>query len=286
MPIPGLSLLGFMNEELALHYLTNTCVCPDTSPQALLRHWQDAQTRIGPPMDRAGHPQMRDMHPERQRRLRQLTRDPSHQVRLRSMSGGLLFKEVEIAPLIAFQFHVLPEYAARLCEKIKRRTPGIDDMLDVCLPRRIDQTRPQETPSHNGVLIRSRDLGIRILGGGTGEQQGEEMFNAGVAYGVASPLVIVARLNDRCYLMNGYHRVYGLYTLGATHIPCLFWEGAIDYAGIGAVGGNATFDRTVLESNNPPTCGHFTDLLAYPLQIRALSRVIHVTWTEYAVAEE
>src|SRR2546426_8974433 len=107
MPLPGRSLLGLMNEELALNYLTNSCICPDASREALLRHWQEARARIGAPMEHAGHPAVRDVHPERQRRLRQILRDPRHQVRLGSMAGQVSFKEVEIAPLLAVQFHVL-----------------------------------------------------------------------------------------------------------------------------------------------------------------------------------
>ncbi len=196
------------------------------------------------------------------------------------------FKEVEIAPLLAFQFHVLSEHASRRCARITRQPPGTDDMLDVCLPRRVDQTPPQVTPSQSGVLIRSKDIGIRIMGGGTGEQQKEQVFNAGIAYGAGSPLVIVARLNNRYFLMNGYHRVCGLQAIGATHVPCLLWETATDYVQIGAVGGTATFDRTVLESDDPPTCGHFSNARAYPIDIRTVSRVSHLTWAEYAVPDE
>ena len=116
MPLQGLSLLGFMNEQLAIHYLTNVCICPDTSQDVLLQHWREAQARVGPPVERAGHPEIRDLPAEIEQRLREMLQHPRHQPRIGSlMISGISFKSVELAPLLAFQFHVATDHSSRRC---------------------------------------------------------------------------------------------------------------------------------------------------------------------------
>lgn len=95
----------------------------------------------------------------------------------------------------------------------------------------------------------------------------------------------VIRVDGRCYLRNGFHRVRGLLKAGATHIPCVLLEGT-DFAQVGAVGGGATFERACLESKNPPTCGHFTDERAYAVTLRQMSRLIHITWSMYECPDD
>jgi hypothetical protein len=47
-----------------------------------------------------------------------------------------------------------------------------------------------------------------------------------------------------------------------------------------------TFPLSLLESGDPPTIGHFTQSKALDVSLRALSRVLHVTWSESVLPDE
>src|SRR5690349_14460685 len=66
MPKPAVSLVGFHGKEQALEYLQKVCLVDDSSPQALLQHFQCAQSGLGPAIDRAGHPKIVDIPREYQ----------------------------------------------------------------------------------------------------------------------------------------------------------------------------------------------------------------------------
>ncbi len=282
MPTGGLSLLGFMEQQLALHYLTTSCIVADTSPTALLRHWNDARRRLGPPDSRVGVPDIQDIPAPHSAHLQQLA---AHPRLLKYPAGTWEFKLVEIGPLLAFQFHVDIERSSAHCRGIQH-PPELADTVPVCLPQSVEHRPIHVSFVQHGLLLRDQSLNFRIMGAGLiGEDLRDQVSLGGVAVGVTDPWVSVVRFNGRCYLRNGYHRVYGLRAAGATHIPCLFWD-VTDYSRVGAIGGVATFDRSLLESSNPPTCRHLTDALAYRVILRRMSRFIHVTWAEYAVPED
>lgn len=48
----------------------------------------------------------------------------------------------------------------------------------------------------------------------------------------------------------------------------------------------APLNLPLLQSDNPPTVAHFTQGRAYPVRLRLKSRVVHVSWSEWVVAEE
>ncbi len=52
--------------------------------------------------------------------------------------------------------------------------------------------------------------------------------------------------------------------------------------------GNRTghFDLGLMQSVNPPTMGHFTQGRATTVELRAASRIIHVSWAEHVIYEE
>jgi hypothetical protein len=192
---------------------------------------------------------------------------------------------VEIAPLLAFQFHVDTERSAVLCADLPH-PPQLSDTLPICQPVDIEERHVQTTHLTHGTLIRDSSLNLRVLGAGpVGADPAKKILYVGVGAGVGGPWTTVTRFNGRCYLSNGYHRVFGLQAAGATYIPCLLVD-ATEFTQVGAIGGGATFERTVLESANPPTCGHLTDARAYRIILHQFSRVIHVTWAEYAVRED
>ena len=137
-----------------------------------------------------------------------------------------------------------------------------------------------------GLLIRSRDLNYRVLGAlNHVEDPRALVFTTGIVSGVSSNLVQVNEYDGKCYLRNGYHRAWALRAAGATHVPCLYLE-TNEFHWIGAVGDGATFDRADLESGNPPTCGYFTEARALEVDLRVVSRIIHVTWSEFVLPEE
>jgi hypothetical protein len=107
----------------------------------------------------------------------------------------------------------------------------------------------------------------------------------GLSFGPAPPLVQVHRFNGRHYLHNGLHRAIVARRSGATHIPCAIRE-VPDASTVGIRTDGTTFSQALLESPNPPAVGHFTQGRAHQVQVRAVSRVLHVSWSEYAVLDE
>jgi len=154
-------------------------------------------------------------------------------------------------------------------------------MLPLCLPL----TPPNEPfDTYYGpqsTILRSRSLNLRPIAAG--------MFNArfmGLEFQISLHFVHVVRHNGKCYLHNGFHRAYGLRKAGATHVPCLVRDvGSHAEVGINPNGAN-TFSAQLLESNDPPTLLHFTQGRAYPVQIRAMLRVLHVSWADYVIPNE
>jgi hypothetical protein len=146
-------------------------------------------------------------------------------------------------------------------------------------------------PQSNTIRLLSDDLNVRVITGGQfGDRAGQPVYDdalhvflAGIGYGEGSSLVQVVRFNGRCYLKNGYHRAYALGKLGVRHIPCVLLEGS-DFSDV-TDRMTGFFQRGVLESTNPPTCGHFINNRAYPVSLRARRRIIGLRWTESTRAE-
>lgn len=193
------------------------------------------------------------------------------------------FKLVEIEPLIAFQIHLDPDRAARQCALLGRDSP-LDKVLEVCLPHGVQDVPctwtpdPASTQTQGGATFESENLNLRILGAGPiGPDDTHKVFIAGIAFGESSRLVQVVEFERYCYLKNGFHRAYGLHKAGLTHIPCILLKGNT-YADTGALDG--AFPRSLLQSQNPPLCAHFTNDLAYPVTLRSARRVLKVNWSE------
>jgi hypothetical protein len=157
--------------------------------------------------------------------------------------------------------------------------------LPRCLPHTLDTVPYQIVSRPDGFAIQSPDLNLRLFhfGGPLAHNPVRQLIMAGVAFGVASPLVQVVRFGGRCYLKNGFHRAYELRRAGAMQIPCILLDGndwsQVVPPGPGAFGRDL---RALMESNDPPTCGHFTQERAYPVTLREAVRVIDVRVTESA----
>ncbi len=193
------------------------------------------------------------------------------------------FQLIEIEPLISPQFQITPARSSTLCGPLTDGS-SLEHLLPICLPHAVDDPPWQTTSRPNGFCIKTHSRSLRWRGH-LGIDAAVQRRFAGISYGPSSNLIHVARFEGRCYLTNGHHRAYGLRKAGATHIPCVFFE-ATDFSQLGPTRGAVTFARDVLESDHPPTCGHFVHDRAYPLQLRTLTRVISVSWSEYAFLED
>ncbi|MCC7363648.1 MAG: hypothetical protein IT303_04690 [Dehalococcoidia bacterium] len=161
----------------------------------------------------------------------------------------------------------------------------MDDLLRVCLPMGRDTYTPQSLVHANGVTVRSDSLNLRVVRRGLFELENMEYYQlGGLLMGMTCPLLHVARYQGRMYLRNGYHRAYALQAAGVTHAPCLIIDTDL-FENTGAQGAPETFTRDLLESENPPTCAHYSSERAFPVSLRRLSKVISVAWTEAIFVE-
>jgi hypothetical protein len=280
MPTPGLSLVGFLDEQSAIRHLTEACVPASLDPVLLRAEWQTAKATLGAPIPNFGNPGILPIPPGEGPYMQALCAQQWVAEYLANAPGAT-FSMVEIDPLLAFQFSVDGARSDQHCAHLQQ-PPTVHELMNCCLPMATppEEIRIVHLPS--SILLKSRGLNIRLMAHG--------FFNApgvpntlGMQFGSALPLVHVARFNGRCYLQNGFHRAVGIRKAGATHIPAV----VRDVATPEEVGINpGTFPLTLLESADPPTLGHFTQGRALAVQVRAMSRVFNVSWAEYAVPDE
>ncbi len=232
--------------------------------------------RLGAPVANSGNPDIQPIPAGHDAHLDQVRNATWFQ---QVFPGPPDFRLVEIDPLLAFQAHVDLERSAHHCN-ILPNPPSVADLLPLCLPHQSSTVPLQAAMSGNSVILKSRSLNLRLMA------QGALGPNAaGVAWGAAPATVSIVRYNGRCYLSNGFHRCYGVRLAGGTHVPCLFRDVATpEEVGIRADG--TTFGLTLLESPAAPTVGHLSQGRAHPVLLRATTRIIHVSWSEYAMPDE
>lgn len=293
MPSRGLSLVGFMYQQPAIHHLRIACVPADPSDAALIAEWTAAQATLGAPITNAGKPDVQQLAPADMPYIAKFMAEPwvafafNHPILQASLQGAT-FRVIEIDPLLAFQSTVFLDRADHHCGRLNN--PSIADLLPVCLPI----VQPREPlllspvmPGSQSVIIKSRNLNVQSTQMGNFEftTNGYTSYMAGLQYHLSPPFAHVVRYNGRCYLHNGYHRAVGIRMTGATHMPCLFRDVTTPEA-VGIRPDGSTFGLPLLESTNPPTLGHLTQGRAHDVQIRAVSRILHVTWAEYVMPDE
>ena len=278
MSTAGLSLVGFKDPADAVVYLANQCVPDDPSQEALLAQWNTARARLGPPIERAGRPEITPLPPELNGYIQQLMANKAVADYMANLPAPPQFAAVEIDPLLAYQPHVDLVRSEHHCGTLAR-SPALGDLLPTFLPI-VFQEEPYSVNQYgNSILIKARSLNLRM-------QQAGFLSPAhlGIQFGLALPLVHVVRYQGRCYLHNGFHRVVGARAAGATRVPCLLRD-ILTKEEVGA-GNGGLFDFPLLESENPPTLAHFTEERAHPVQVRATSRIMHISWAEYVVNDE
>ncbi len=278
MPTPGLSLVGFLSQQQALEHFEQACL-PSSRPQAALTaEWTDAQARLGAAIPNAGQPNVQPL-PESAK---------AHVESVRQAAWAVPFFEdpnfspasfacVEIDPLLAYQLTVSTAHSDGHWSSLQV-PPTMGDMLSICLPSEIPQTQFSTQLQRTSLVIKAHSLNLRIL------QLG--LFNnqfAGIVVGTSLPLVQVVRHNGAYILWNGYHRACGLRAKGATHIPCVLRDvvnpGAVAEVLVPPMDG-------LLASTNAPTVGHFTQGRAHPVTLKVTSRMLHLSWAEWAITED
>ena len=202
---------------------------------------------------------------------------------------GAEFKLVEIDPLLTIHFMVDLERSTNHCGALPQNA-SVADLMPVCLPATSPKEPfsmvrlpdgPTKQLSVGSFLLTAASLNIRVIDAGYFQADNK----IGIQFGMATPLVQVVRFNGRCYLHDGLHRTIGVRQKGATHVPCLFRD-VQSAADVGIKHDRSTFTLQLLESADAPTVGHFTQGRAYDVQLKRFTRVVHVTWAEYAIPGE
>lgn len=279
MPSAGLSLLGFMDQQQALNHLKSACIPRDTSDAALTAEWQSARAKRGAPYSNAGKPQIEPIPAGHRDHIQQVIDEPWSAPAFAGPLRDASFALVEIDPLIAFQFTVDRDRAAHHCRGLSRPASS-RELLPICLPRSASVEDYTAFPGPNSMMIKARSLNLRIAAHGLFDES-----LVGIQFSVSLPFVSVVGCKGRFYLHNGYNRAYGIRMSGATHMPCLVREVA-DLASAGLRADGTTFSAALLLGDDAPTMGHFTQGRAHDVTLRAMSRVIHVSWAEYGVPDE
>lgn len=279
MPTLGKSLVGFLEQQAAINYLRTSCVPSGPDDDAtLLAEWQTARGKLGAPIAKAGYPDIQDIPTTHAAYVGVLASQPWLAPALNTAYVGATFKLVEIEPLLAFQFAVDDLRSSHHCAPFAN-PPTLDQLLETCLPLNPPTEPIQVSQTPQSMLITSRSLNFRALAQG--------FINGafvGMHVGVALPLLHVVQLNGRCYLYNGFHRAYGARMAGATHVPCIFRD--VPDAASAGINPPGTFDLAILESANPPSLGHFTQGRAHDVNLRILTRALHVSWSDYVVSAD
>ena len=283
MPTPGLSLVGFLDREPALAHLRSACMWPQPFPDDafLEAEWQAASNGLGLPTPGAGEPEILEIPDSHKPYVGALTQCEWYQRNAANWFAGATFQMVEIEPLLAYQMTIDSDRSLHHCGQMTG-PPSLDDLFGLALPHILPAEQWDWTPGPQSLIVRSRSTNVRSLAQGMFPAPDGTL--AGLYFGSAAPLVHVVRLNGRCYLHNGFHRTYGARMAGATHIPCVLRD--VADAAQAAIQPPNTFSLDLLESANPPTVAHFTQGRAHIVQLRAIARVLHFSWAEYALPIE
>jgi hypothetical protein len=264
-----------MEPSAAIRYLRTYCVPKDDSDEALLAEWKAASAKLGPAVTNAGYPSILPFpatHASYEKQVRQAW--PTLFQSLRDVQLCM----VEIEPLLAFQFHIDTDRSAHHCASLSK-PPSTVELLATGLPLAQPDEPYQVLQQPQSIILKARNTNV-VMG-----RRGILGNILGVTFGPTVPLLHVVRFNGRCYLQHGFHRVYGARLTGATHVPCVFRD-VSDPDAIGIRRDGGTFGMQILESSNPPTLAHFTQHRAHRVALRAMHRVLHVSWAEWVMPSE
>jgi hypothetical protein len=103
MPVPALSLLGFMPQKVAMHYLQHDCFGYNSSQRRPL--YEAAVARLGVAMPKAGDPEILPIPVMAGKHLADVMGGQQFRLTIQGFHA-FEFALVEIDPLLAFQWHV------------------------------------------------------------------------------------------------------------------------------------------------------------------------------------
>jgi hypothetical protein len=192
--------------------------------------------------------------------------------------------------------HVLSFQKVVVLENIEERVSGLkpDDMENLfsfCLPDASSSELPEPffdtdpTGVVTGVTISSRNPNLRVIGLANIKQEispGHTVVGYGFCINMGWPFIQVAEFHGRQFVRDGYHRCYGLMSVGIDKIPCLYIK-AKTASQIGADGaGFIKYD--VLFSDRPPFLKDFADdTLSATVEHPAIRRVVRIAATAFNV---
>src|SRR5580658_614711 len=190
MPVPGLSLVGFLDLPEALNHLRHSCVPVDGSDVALTAEWRSAKLALGAPIPGAGHPNIQDIAAAHHPYLTGLVSQP-WVAQVIGAAPGLQFKLVEIDRLLAFQRLVdcgrLNEHGNSVGD-----AADFDRLLRTCLPQTQTVLKIEAYWNSQSVMLKAPGLNLRAIKDGL-----LDPGRVGLSFGPAPPLVLVHRFNGR-----------------------------------------------------------------------------------------
>jgi hypothetical protein len=198
--------------------------------------WLASQSLRGAPMERAGNPQILPVPDEHRDYLRRV------RAALPDRARRALAHQAGMS-----DFFKLVEIDPLLCSQC---------LLEIGRYQR--QTRELATSSELRPLL---ELALPVA------EVGEDRCG--------SSLTRVIQVRERCFLRAGFHRAVGARIAGHTHIPCIFSRLPY-YPSLTQPERSWSFSRTILESDDPPTLGHFTHGRACRVQLRAPIRMLRL----------
>ncbi len=139
MPLPGLSLVGFMQRQQAHGHLLNQCTPNSADPAALDTEWAAAKERLGGTIANAGHPDVRPIPAPYDAHVQQLITTPWCAPAFAGRFRGCEFKLVELDPLLEHQFTVSTSRALKHRAELAKPST-MQQMLDFCLPLKQSQS--------------------------------------------------------------------------------------------------------------------------------------------------
>ncbi len=273
-------LLGFYSQAEARQFLEGKALQP-AQLEELMRRWQLARTLL------ETLPPLQDEHAEvlplndaeaRSEVERAMQRPDCKQAFRDDWSAKL----VEIRRIVPFQPSMDIEYAKGLVGPDVTPANLISAVRLCFSDKRPTALAVQVDELQKAITISGINPALQLMGYQCGQQGPNNPFSVNLWIGGGLNLVQVSCYRGRCFLTNGYHRVYALLGAGFTHIPCVFKE-TNTLGETGALGAGF-FPEPVLMSTRPPQFLDFADeVLGITVPMLPVKKVIRIRPDEYLV---
>lgn len=276
----GRALLGFMEDQEALEFLTARCSFEGAKDEDLRALWKNAKSAMAALTQANLAPEILGIDAEFETQLSTVTKSPTFPEAVGNSRWS--FKLVEIDKLVCFQKYVDTDYSREMAGDAR-----IDDMgtlIEFCLPRSPAKRLVGATidSTENAYTLYSSVMDFRILGGMQFEDPISKRKSFGFTVGWGVPFVQIVHFQDRYFLKNGYHRVYVIREKGVRHVPCILIDGT-KFTDTGAQR-PGFFPETVLMAGRPPIFADFlTDEVAPRIKLRPLTKVVRISANDFVL---